>query len=615
MPKRHILLFLCAIQVYVCAEFKSSEINPESRLKQDERKVAFQVGLKRLIKGTLEQPEYDITQEGNQDLLRVDRFAGSFHKSLHHRSSDSTLSAVGQTNFIKLVHAVRNGKQDNFNDIDQAPNSIRVFINPQAGFAFAQSAIDPASTIMPAPPTLSSAKLAAEMLETYINALCRDISFHEYGTGAGTDNDGSGNSLTAQFAAVLNDLGNNYLGPRNQLTDTVDASVLFRGTSHGDLAGPYLSQFLLAPLYPLFPSGCAPYIAGLIGVGNLNQDVLARPQHIPIAQKREFGVSWHDFIALQNGKIPKTFKLTDYDQSNVRYPINGRDIGSYVHTDSPIDTYVNTLNILAYRDVPRSKAFPYNKGLTKNQGDGITMGLPEAYCLIGEVTHIALKAAWRHKWIHLRIRPEACSGLIHHAKITGTNPYNLHSSLFHPHVGVDVLELVRLRNQLQATAAYDPDLLLSAADADTYLLSQMYPEGSPVHPEYPSGHATIAGACVTVIKAIVDGSTKISSLFEPVVVNPADATQLIPYAGADKDNLTVNGELDKLASNIAIGRNFGGVHFRAAGEEGILLGEQVAIQFLKDHAALYHEEGFEGYELTKRDGTNIRITPHEVIAL
>ena len=37
--------------------------------------------------------------------------------------------------------------------------------------------------------------------------------------------------------------------------------------------------------------------------------------------------------------------------------------------------------------------------------------------------------------------------------------------------------------------------------AKTYLLGLTYPEGSPLHPSYPSGHATLAGACITVIKA------------------------------------------------------------------------------------------------------------------
>jgi len=36
------------------------------------------------------------------------------------------------------------------------------------------------------------------------------------------------------------------------------------------------------------------------------------------------------------------------------------------------------------------------------------------------------------------------------------------------------------------------------------LLPLAYPEGCPVHPSYPAGHAVIAGACCTMLKAFFD---------------------------------------------------------------------------------------------------------------
>jgi hypothetical protein len=36
---------------------------------------------------------------------------------------------------------------------------------------------------------------------------------------------------------------------------------------------------------------------------------------------------------------------------------------------------------------------------------------------------------------------------------------------------------------------------------DSYLLPLAFPEGSPTHPAYGAGHATVAGACVTILKA------------------------------------------------------------------------------------------------------------------
>jgi membrane-associated phospholipid phosphatase len=100
------------------------------------------------------------------------------------------------------------------------------------------------------------------------------------------------------------------------------------------------------------------------------------------------------------------------------------------------------------------------------------------------------------------------------------------------------------------------------------------PEGSPTHPSYPAGHAAIAGACVTVLKAFFDEN----ALFpEPVEPN---STGLALHAY--KGSLTIGAELNKLASNITLGRDWAGVHYRSDGTEGMLLGEEVAISLLKD---------------------------------
>src|SRR5437660_6510937 len=62
---------------------------------------------------------------------------------------------------------------------------------------------------------------------------------------------------------------------------------------------------------------------------------------------------------------------------------------------------------------------------------------------------------------------------------TGTAQYPLHA---------DVLNS-------QAVAA------VFVKNRGSYLLPITFPEGSPTHPSYGSGHATVAGACVTVLKA------------------------------------------------------------------------------------------------------------------
>jgi hypothetical protein len=64
--------------------------------------------------------------------------------------------------------------------------------------------------------------------------------------------------------------------------------------------------------------------------------------------------------------------------------------------------------------------------------------------------------------------------------------------------------------------------------------------------------------------------------------------------------------LNKLASNIAMGRNFAGVHWRSDYAESVKLGEAMAISVLQDERLTYIEP-FEGYTFTRLDGTRITV--------
>ena len=83
-----------------------------------------------------------------------------------------------------------------------------------------------------------------------------------------------------------------------------------------------------------------------------------------------------------------------------------------------------------------------------------------------------------------------------------------------------------------------------------------------------------------------------------------DGLALVPYAGPDAGELTVGGELNKIASNVALGRNTAGVHWRSDGTESLKLGEQVAINLLREARECYNEV-FIGFNLTKFDGTTV----------
>ena len=206
-------------------------------------------------------------------------------------------------------------------------------------------------------------------------------------------------------------------------------------------------------------------------------------------------------------------------------------------------------------------------------------GGPDITATLGAVARAAINAVWYQKWlVHLRHRPESGGGIVHLLKNNLLN-------------AADAGKLAHFDIILNSAA-----LNLSNIRNGSFLLSQAFPEGSPTHPAYPTGHGTVAGACITVLKFFLDGGETIAN---PVVPS-SDGLNLEPYVGPG--NLTVNGELHKLAHNISFGHGIhAGIHWRSDTDYSLLLGEAVAISFLEDQMWTY-EEDFD-IAITKMDGT------------
>lgn len=548
------------------------------------------------------QPYYNIFNENNGDAQAANAYAAAHTKALEHDVTTGLLTANGIANYQQLLTAIQTQKQAAFNAITRAPSATMKFVNPQASCALSLEGIPSQLIAMPLFPTLSSPQAAALIIENYLLAIARDVAFGDYGTGSNTDSDGiNGGSITNNAATILTTLGDAYIGPK--INGVVTAATLFRGNSAGDLIGPFMSQFVYAsiPLESQPTYVCLPYVN--------------------IAQDRYFGVTWNDFIALQNGRIPRPYD-TAHDFSGTRYIFIGKDIGTWIHNDNPGEVFFYVTNILLKNGFPRSSAFPYNNGIAANENAFVTMAATDIYAALMGTVFEAMKHAWAHKWFAQRVlRPEAFAGLIQQAQVTDTNPLHLHRSIFQQYTVpgattgfVTLLDWVKRFNSLQADLPFNP--IVPSEDAQTYLLSQLYPEGCPVHPSYPSGHATFSGACVTILKAFFEDQTLIKNYITPVKPDPSDPTQLIQLTlGEGINSMTVASELDKLASNIAFGRNFAGIHYRYDAEYGILLGEEVAICYLQDHARIYQESSFAGYIITKRNGARILITPNSIVTL
>jgi hypothetical protein len=408
--------------------------------------------------------------------------------------------------------------------------------NPHAALAFDLVGPDSHQLITVPPPEYASRHFAADMVELYWKALLRDVPFAEYET----------NDLVRQASAELTSL-RAFCGPRRG--STIDALNVCRGGIRGGLIGPYVSQFLLRDL-PWTP--------------------IRVPMKIRIAAPGvDYMTTVEDWRACQNGGLAVVNK---YDAPH--YIRSGRDLGEFTHKDFTYQAFLGAALMLLKMSAPIDGAIPYQYSV--NQGGFVTFGAPDVLHFVATVANLALKAAWFQKWLnHRNARPEEIGGRVQFA-LEKKSSTPLHSDLL-------TAEAVTLTRKKFGTA----------------LLPQAYPEGSPAHPAFPSGHAAIAGACTTVLKAWFAESWVLPQTFLPA----PDGLSLQPYKDVE---LTVGGELDKLAENMAYGRNFAGVHFRSDAEEGLRLGEAVALQYLRE-MKLTTRELFAGFHLRKFDGTQITV--------
>lgn len=236
--------------------------------------------------------------------------------------------------------------------------------------------------------------------------------------------------------------------------------------------------------------------------------------------------------------------------------------------------------------------------------------------MVTEVATRALKAVRFQKYnVHRRGRPEILAARIHKAEaLKEMAP-----------------ELLDLKEDLQTSGILSK--IEAENGADNFLLPMAFCEGSPMHPSYGAGHATVAGACVTILKAffdhkhplnivpVADVQQEVLDLIDDIAPGASLKSCNLAYVSVQKGNrldivpvldqdcklakLTVEGELNKLASNIAIGRNWAGVHYFTDYYESLLMGEKIAIGILEEQKLTYAENF--SMTLAKFDGTTVRI--------
>jgi hypothetical protein len=341
----------------------------------------------------------------------------------------------------------------------------------------------------------------------------------------------------------------------------VDAASLFRGASAGELRGPFVSQFLWHDI---------PY-----GLKTVDQRF---PVPVP---GQNFLTSFGDWLACQRGAQAKTAVRFHAD---ARYIATYRSLAEYVHRDFSFQPFMGAALIILRMGGERgddvlSPTNPY-RGSGTQFGD-ITLGNKNLLTLLAQASLLAQKTSYYQKWqVHRRARPESFGGRID-VHLSGRKSYDIHLGVLH-----------------------SEGLARNKAAHGSHLLPMAYPEGCPTHPSYPAAHAVNAGACATILKAFVNENYQIQ---QPVEAS-ADGTRLESWRG---EALTLGGEIDKLASNIALARDAAGVHFRSDSMEGLKLGEAVAIGLLADYSRTYSER-FDGFVLTCLDGRRLRVSSGSV---
>lgn len=422
----------------------------------------------------------------------------------------------------------------------------RTLNGPQAGLAFYLDSLDGSQYAVPPAPALASEAYATELIELYWASLLRDVAFGAY----------EQSSVAQRAAAELSSLPD-YAGPRDNHTGQVSPRLLLRGGFAGEKLGPYLSQFLLMPTM----LGALPitqqYVTNLAGVNFMTEP--------------------GEFLNVQNGKpTGKALK-----PAGARYLNDGRALAAFTHADVLFQAYfmaylvLNTINNPL--PPPLNAGNPYAASKTQN-GFG-TFGQPDIASTLAAVAGEAIREVWYQKWwAHLRHRPESGGAIVYLQK---TGP----GGSIEGHVSDTVL------NSQAVQASFSTN--------QSYFLSQAFPEGSPTHPAYPTGHGTVGGACITVLKFFFDGNFPVTN---PVVPS-ADGTKLEKYYPPPGERpLTVNSELHKLAHNISFGHGVhAGIHWRSDTDESVRLGEAIALSYLQDHAHEYNEQF--SVSLTKLDGS------------
>lgn len=504
-------------------------------------------------------PTGSVTHPVSTDLAHFPDGLGTYTKGLK-QDSPGIVNPSSFEAFLKACGVVSGGILGKFDDPQIVRGGTAKLNGPRGAFAWQQVGKDSQAygpPAVPAPPALDSEEYAIELVELYWASLMRDVPFECYPTHP------TALAASKELTTLVAAHPGKYAGPLDG-SKKVTPALLFRGglnasagTFAGETTGPYLSQFCLLPTS--------------LGRLPMNQMITT------YAPGQVFMTTPDEWFAIQNGKAPTGVAIFDPVKRLMR---TGRDTAAYTEADELYQAYLVAFLVATTLNLPPNLGSPYRSFM--NEKPFGTFGGPDISATLAAVARAAINAVWYQKWaVHLRHRPESGGGIVHLLKTGALN-------------AADTANLTNFKIVLKSDALKE-----SFNRYGSYLLSQAFTNGSPAHPAYPTGHGTVAGACITVLKFFLDGNAPLTFAAAPA----DDGLSLLPYTGTGP--LTVNAELHKLAHNISFGHGIhAGIHWRSDTDSSLLLGEAVAIDYMLDQMYSY-QENFD-VTITTMDGIQQR---------
>lgn len=559
-----------------------------------------------------------------QDYAGEARSFMSFTKGLPHDPATGLAQDDHPERFRKAIDA---GTIETFDALDLGPTEGFAFYvdvegkrrweSPTAGFVFDLQGPDAHDAGMPPAPPLvlgsgPNPELVAELAEVYWLALVRDVPFEAFDS-LGGETDVQLQEATKSLASLpFYQSGGSKQRPR-PTSDTLNPANMFRGHTKGDAKGPYLSQFFFLGDEHLGPNPPHEADQGFLMYGSIRIDLRVRVA----TPGRDYMTHWNEWLDVQHAADVRD---TQTYGNGFRYIATPRDLATYVHFDALYEAYLNAciwlLNNKAKVDVGFEELAD-----SKNTEGFALFGGPHILTLLTEVATRALKAVrWQKFNTHLRLRPEALAARIAaHQENRLPNPVSQHIGPFVEAFPADLLQAIgehNARQNVRHAEHLEKQKDGLAARTDLPLLPMAFPEGSPMHPSYGAGHGTVAGACVTILKAFFDEKQAIVRKEDGRIgLGTGDPIAFVPNAGGTRLNdrgteldepLRVGDELDKLAANISMGRNMAGVHYYSDYLESLRLGEAIVRGILEEQALCYPRDPF-GVSFTSFDGKRVVI--------